>query len=127
MAAHSGADFDLTGLMSRLGVSAAESRRILNEGFSLDQLARLAQDAGETPQVVTVSARSLSTLRLPVLVHLQLPSRPHFSLLTRLAGHHVAVADPSQGRLIWPREVFPSAWPPRGEGYLLSLREDPAG
>ena len=52
---------------------------------------------------------------------------PHFSLLTGLAGHHVALADPSQGRLIWTREDFLRAWAPRGEGYLLSLREDPAG
>ena len=31
---------------------------------------------------------------------------PHFSLLTGLAGHHVALADPSQGRLIWTHEDF---------------------
>lgn len=31
---------------------------------------------------------------------------PHFSLLTGLAGHHVALADPSQGRLIWTPEDF---------------------
>ena len=127
MAAHRGADFDLTGLIARLGVSAAETKRILGEGYSLEQLARLAQDAGASPQVLRLSARSLSTLRLPVLVYLQLPTGPHFSLLTGLAGHHVALADPSQGRLIWPREDFLSAWAPRGEGYLLSLREGPAG
>ena len=127
MAAHSGADFDLTGLMARLGVSVAEITRIRGEGFSLEQLARLARDAGAHPRVFRVSARSLSTLRLPVLVYLQLPTGPHFSLLTGLAGHHVALADPSQGHLIWPREDFLAAWAPRGEGYLLSLREDPAG
>ena len=113
--------------MARLGVSVAEIRRIRGEGFSLEQLARLARDAGANPRVFRVSARSLSTLRLPVLVYLQLPTGPHFSLLTGLAGHHVALADPSQGRLIWPREDFLAAWAPRGEGYLLSLREDPAG
>lgn len=31
---------------------------------------------------------------------------PHFSLLTGLAGHHIALADPSQGRLIWTHEDF---------------------
>jgi len=113
--------------MARLGVSVAEITRIRGEGFSLEQLARLARDAGAHPRVFRVSARSLSTLRLPVLVYLQLPTGPHFSLLTGLAGHHVALADPSQGRLIWPREDFLAAWAPRGEGYLLSLREDPAG
>ena len=113
--------------MTRLGVSAAETRRTLSEGFGLERLAWLAQDAGETPQVVRVSATSLSTLKLPVPVYLQLPTGPHFSLLTWLAGHHVALADPSQGRRIWPREDFLSAWAPRGEGYLLLLRGDPAG
>jgi len=127
MAAHSGADFDLTGLMARLGVSVAEITRIRGEGFSLEQLARLARDAGAHPQVFRVSAGALSTLRLPVLVYLQLPTGPHFSLLTGLAGRRVALADPSQGRLIWPRENFLDAWAPDGEGYLLSLREGPAG
>ena len=127
MAARSGAVLDLTGLMARFGVSAAETTRIREEGFSLEQLARLAQDAGANPQVIRVSATSLSTIRLPVLAYLQLPTGPHFSLLTGLAGHHAALADPSQGRLIWTREDFLRAWAPRGEGYLLSLREDPVG
>ena len=127
MAAHSGTDLDPTTLMTGLGVSEVETKRIRDEGFSLEQLARLAQDAGANPQVIKISAASLSTVRLPVLVYLQLPTGPHFSLLTGLAGHHVALADPSQGRLIWTREDFLSAWAPRGDGYLLSLREDPVG
>lgn len=127
MAAYSGTDLDPTTLMTGLGVSEVETKRIRDEGFSLEQLARLAQDAGANPQVIKISAASLSTVRLPVLVYLQLPTGPHFSLLTGLAGHHVALADPSQGRLIWTREDFLSAWAPRGDGYLLSLREDPVG
>ena len=127
LAAHSGANPNLTELMARLGASASETTRIREQGFSLEQLARLAQDAGANPQVIRISAASLATIRLPVLVYLQLPTGPHFSLLTGLAGHHVALADPSQGRLIWTREDFLSAWAPRGEGYLLSLREDPVG
>ena len=119
MAVHSGAALDMTRLIARLGVSTSETTRIRAEGFSLEQLAQLALDAGAKPQVVKVSAASLSTLKLPVLVYLQLPTGPHFSLLTGWAGHHVALADPSQGRLIWPREDFLDAWAPRGEGYLL--------
>ena len=94
MAARPGADLDLVGLMARFGVSAAETTRIREEGFSLEQLARLAQDAGANPQVPRISAAYLLTIRLPVLVYLQLPTGPHFSLLTRLACHHVALADP---------------------------------
>lgn len=127
MAAQSGTDLDPTTLMAGLGVSEVETKRIRDEGFSLEQLARFAKDAGANPQVIRISAASLSTVRLPVLVYLQLPTGPHFSLLTGLAGHHVALADPSQGRLIWTREDFLSAWAPRGDGYLLSLREDPVG
>ena len=122
MAAHSGTDLDPTTLMTGLGVSEVETKRIRDEGFSLEQLARLARDAGANPRVIRISAASLPTIRLPVLVYLQLPTGP---LLTGLAGHHVALADPSQGRLIWTREDFLSAWAPRGEGYLLALREDP--
>ena len=127
MAARPGADLDLAGLMARFGVSAAETTWIRGEGFSFEQLARLAQDADAKPQVIRISAASLPTIRLPVLIYLQLPMGPHFSLLTGLAGDHVALADPSQGRLIWTREDFLSAWAPRSEGYLLSLREDPVG
>ena len=94
IAARPGADLDLAGLMARFGVSAAETTRIREEGFSLEQLARLAQDAGANPQVMRISAASLPTIRLPVLVDLQLPTGPHFSLLTRLACHLVALADP---------------------------------
>ena len=94
MAARPGADLDLVGLMARFSVSAAETTRIREEGFSLEQLARLAQDAGANPQVIRISAASLPTIRLPVLVYLQLPTGPHFSLLTRLACHQVALADP---------------------------------
>ena len=94
IATRSGADLDLTGVMARLGVSAAETARIRGEGYSFEQLARLAQDAGANPQVIRISAASLPTIRLPVLVDLQLPTGPHFSLLTRLACHLVALADP---------------------------------
>ena len=125
LATRSGADLDLAGLMTRFGVSATETARIREEGFSLEQLARLAQDAGANPQVIRISAASLATIRLPVLVYLQLPTA-HSSLLTGLAGHHVGY-DPSQGRLIWTREDFPERLAPRGEGYLLSLKEDPVG
>ena len=127
IAFHSGADLDLTRFTEHLGVSAWEKARIRSEGFSLEQLARLAQGAGADPQVVRANASSLQALRLPVLVYLQLATGPHFSLLTGLAGRHVALADPSQGPLIWTLEHFLSAWAPRGEGYLLSLRGDPAG
>ena len=37
MAARPGADLDLAGLMARFGVSAAETTRIREEGFSLEQ------------------------------------------------------------------------------------------
>ena len=87
MAARSGADLDLTGLMARFGVSAAETARIREEGFSLEQLAWPAQDAGANPQVIRISAASMSAIRLPVLMYLQLPTGPYLSLLTGLAGH----------------------------------------
>ena len=94
MAARPGADLDLAGLMARFGVSAAETTWIRGEGFSFEQLARLAQDADANPQVIRIGAATLPTIRLPVLVYLQLPTGPHFSLLTRLACHQVALADP---------------------------------
>ena len=63
IAAQSGAVPELTGLMARFSADALEFPRIRSEGFSLEQLARLAQDVGANPQIVRVSAASLSTYR----------------------------------------------------------------
>ena len=71
-------------------------------------------------------AASLSTIRLPVLVYLNLHGPP-FQPADRAGRPPRCAGNPSQGRLIWTREDFLRAWAPRGEGYLLSLREDPVG
>ena len=105
----------------------AESDRIRREGFSLLQLAMVAETLGWQPMLGTFSQRKLHAMRLPALVHLNLPSGPHFSVLVGLAGQRVILADPSQGFQWWSREQFVDAWAADDDGVALTLTADPAG
>ena len=118
---------DPTALAAMVPQGTAESDRIRREGFSLLQLAMMAQTLGWQPTLGAISHRELHTMALPALVHLNLPSGPHFSVLVGLAGQRVILADPSQGLQWWSREQFVAAWAPERDGVALTLTADPAG
>ena len=103
----------------------AEWRRIQSAGFSLQQLVLMAEAYGAAPKLIALTATDLRTMPLPLLVHLQLTTGPHFSVLTGIAGDRVTLADPSQGRLLWSLSEFLSAWAPDHRGLALAIREDP--
>ena len=103
----------------------AEWRRIQSAGFSLQQLVLMAEAYGAAPKLIALTAADLRTMPLPLLVHLQLTTGPHFSVLTGIAGDRVTLADPSQGRLLWSLSEFLSAWAPDHRGLALAIREDP--
>lgn len=105
----------------------AESDRIRREGFSLLQLAMMAETLGWQPILGAIGQRELYSMRLPALVHLTLPSGPHFSVLVGLAGQRVILADPSQGFQWWSREQFVDAWAADDDGVALTLTAGPAG
>ena len=73
------------------------------------------------PNVTRLPSRALSSVPLPVLVYLQLPTGPHFTVLTGIAGQRVTLADPTQGALMWTLTQFLRAWAPDGLGLLLSV------
>lgn len=102
-----------------------EWQGVQRDGFSLSQLAEMAAALNVQTSVLWLPIRSLSSIQLPVLVYLPLPSGPHFSVLTGIAGEHVTLADPSQGALLWTLGQFLSAWAPEGEGALLLVRAAP--
>ena len=77
------------------------------------------------PSATRLPSRVLSSVPLPVLVHLQLPTGPHFSVLTGIAGQRVTLADPTQGALMWTLNQFLRAWAPDGLGLLLSVKGAP--
>ena len=58
------------------------------------------------PNVTRLPSRALSSVPLPVLVYLQLPTGPHFTVLTGIAGQRVTLADPTQGALMWTLNQF---------------------
>jgi predicted double-glycine peptidase len=105
----------------------AEWRRIQSTGFSLQQLVLMAEAYGAAPKLIGLTTRQLRKAPLPLLVHLQLTTGPHFSVLTGMAGDRVTLADPSQGRLLWSLSEFLSAWAPDHRGLALAITEDPDG
>ena len=108
-------------------LSRQEWRRVQTEGYSLGQLVTMAAAVGVRPTLRRLTARGLAEISLPVLVYLDLPSGPHYSVLTGMVGSQVALADPSQGAVVWPRAQFLSAWSETGNGYALSITADPVG
>ena len=91
------------------------------EGFSLGQLVDMPAALKVQPSVTRLRSRVLSSVPLPVLVYLQLPTDPHFSVLTGIAGQRVTLADPTKGALMWTLTQFLRAWAPDGLGLLLSV------
>lgn len=108
-------------------LSRQEWRRVQTEGYSLGQLVTMAAAVGVRPTLRRLSAQGLAQVSLPVLVYLDLPSGPHYSVLTGMVGGQVALADPSQGALVWPKAQFLSAWSTTGTGYALSVTAGPVG
>ena len=105
----------------------AEWRRIQSTRFSLQQLVLMADAFGAAPKLIGLMTQQLRKAPLPLLVHLQLTTGPHFSVLTGMAGDRVTLADPSQGRLLWSMPEFISAWAPDHRGLALAITADPGG
>ena len=108
-------------------LSRQEWRRVQTEGYSLGQLVTMAAAVGVRPTLRRLGAQGLAQVGLPVLVYLDLPSGPHYSVLTGMVGGQVALADPSQGAVVWPKAQFLSAWSTTGTGYALSVTAGPVG
>jgi predicted double-glycine peptidase len=102
-----------------------EWQLVRREGFSLVQLAHMAAALKVKPSVTRLPSRALLSVPLPVLVYLRLPTGPHFSVLTGIAGQRVTLADPTQGALMWTLKQFLSVWAPDGLGLLLSVKGAP--
>ena len=92
------------------------------EGFSLSQLADMAAALKVEPSVTRLPSRALLSMPLPVLVYLRLPTGPHFSVLTAVAGQPVTLADPTQGALMWTLNQCLRAWAPTRWAGVASIR-----
>ena len=112
-------------LSAALGPTETEQTLIRERGYSLYDLVLMARAAGVGAAVTRLNASALGQLALPALVYLALPTGPHFSVVTALTEQNVALADPSQGFMIWPIARFLDAWAPLGAGYALTITADP--
>jgi len=112
-------------LIKALALTEPQRAAVVEHGYSLYELAQMAQAVGAEASVQRLDAQALEQLRLPGLVLLSLPTGPHFSVVTEVAGDKVALADPSRGFMIWPKAQFLAAWAPSGAGYTLTVTVDP--
>ncbi len=108
-------------------LSRQEWHRVHTRGYSLGQLVAMAAAVGARATLHRLTARGLAQVSLPVVVYLDLPSGPHYSVLTGMVGNQVALADPSLGAVVWPKAQFLSAWSTTGTGYALSVTAGPVG
>ena len=116
---------ELDDLVRSQSFTTDEWQRVRREGFSLSQLADMAAALKVEPSVTRLPSRALLSVPLPVMVYLRLPTGPHFSVLTGVAGQHVTLADPTQGALMWTLNQFLRAWASDGQGLLLSVKGAP--
>ena len=112
-------------LINALPMTEVQHAVVKERGYSLYELARMAQAVGAKAGVYRLDAHSLERLPLPSLVYLSLPTGPHFSVVTDVVGESVALADPSRGFMIWPKAQFLAAWAPSGKGYTVTVTADP--
>ena len=112
-------------LINALPMTEVQHAVVKERGYSLYELARMAQAVGAKAGVYRLDVHSLERLPLPSLVYLSLPTGPHFSVVTDVVGESVALADPSRGFMIWPKAQFLAAWAPSGKGYTVTVTADP--
>jgi len=112
-------------LIGAVALTHHQQAVVQERGYSLQDLALMARAAGAEPALERFAVHALSHLPLPALVYLDLPTGPHFSVVTEVAGDRVALADPSAGFLVWSKAQFLEAWAPSGAGYVLTVTTDP--
>jgi predicted double-glycine peptidase len=122
---HKGREVMPRALINALPMTEVQHAVVKERGYSLYELARMAQAVGAKAGVYRLDAHSLERLPLPSLVYLSLPTGPHFSVVTDVVGESVALADPSRGFMIWPKAQFLAAWAPSGKGYTVTVTADP--
>jgi predicted double-glycine peptidase len=112
-------------LIEAVALTQHQQALVRERGYSLQELALMALAVGAEPALERFAATALSQLLLPALVYLDLPTGPHFSVVTEVVGNRVALADPSAGFVVWSKAQFLAAWAPSGAGYVLTVTADP--
>jgi len=82
----------------------------LKEAFSMEDLARVADEYGFKPVGLALDYETLMRFRRPVIVYLDYWDDGHFSVLRAIDRHGVWLADPAWGNTRMRRERFEQFW-----------------
>lgn len=90
------------------------------QGLSLADLQRVAQERGHKAQGFRVPPGALLRVQGPVLVFLKAQGAQHFTVLQGIRGPYAYLADPSVGHLRLPLPTFFAMWlDKQGQGLLF--------
>jgi uncharacterized protein len=99
------------------GKSPAEKKDIENNGYSLLDLKRAAEQKGYASVVYKLRLTHLVQLQGPVLIYVEHHGLKHFAVLKQLRGDRVYLADPARGNARMSIYRFEHEWP----GYVLAI------
>jgi len=98
-------------LQQLFGLLSNEERPgVLNQGFSLLHLQRVAQARGYRAEGFRLEPRFLNSLNGPVIVFIQPRGYKHFAVLRGIKDDRVFLADPSLGNIRMPIYQFLESW-----------------
>ena len=92
------------------GLSAEEIASRENEGFSLLDLKRAAEERRYRAAGYRLTLDQLEKLTAPVIVHVSPKGYEHFALLRMVVGDRVFLADPSRGNFRMSLQRFQEEW-----------------
>ena len=97
--------------------SPEEVAVIVNEGYSLLDLKKAAEKKGYFTALHRLQIHQLSQLKGPVLIYFEPEGKRHFSVLKRVHGEKVYLADPASGNVRLSLFRFKEEW----SGVIMAI------
>jgi uncharacterized protein len=97
--------------------SPEELAEIIQKGYSLLDLKKAAEKRGYVTSLVQLQIHHLYKLQGPVLIYFEPDGEKHFTVLKKVTGTKVYLADPAGGNVRISLFRFRQEWP----GYVLAI------
>jgi uncharacterized protein len=91
-------------------LKVADPDVVREKGFSLLDMKNYAEAIGMKGEGYEVPYESLSALKVPAIVLLNIKGYKHFAVLRKVRGDYVHVGDPALGNRVMTRPDFEEAW-----------------